>query len=128
STGSRAADRRSLYPRHRTPLWRPKRPVLPVTGASHVTQWLGCSRGNRRCAPVCRVRTGNIRRGPGQPVRMRESPVEPGSGVARGDRLMVADHLGDDEVEELLRELRVETGVVGEGPQAGDLALLAGGV
>ena len=40
---------------------------------------------------------------------------------------MVADHLGDDEVDELLGEFRVEPGIVGKRPQPGDLPLLAGG-
>ena len=33
-----------------------------------------------------------------------------------GDRLVVADHLGDDEVEQLLREGRVELGAHGQFP------------
>lgn len=41
---------------------------------------------------------------------------------ARSDRLVVADDLGDDEVEELLGEGGVEFGVLGELAQAGDLA------
>ena len=38
---------------------------------------------------------------------------------------MVADDLGDDEAEELLRELRVEPGVDGQGAEPGDLLGLA---
>ena len=41
---------------------------------------------------------------------------------------MVADHLGDDEGDELLGELGVEPGLVGQPAQPGDLALLALGV
>src|SRR5690606_2104878 len=49
-----------------------------------------------------------------------------GSLVAGRDPFVVVDHLGDDEVEELLREDGVEAGLVGEGAQAGDLAVLTG--
>src|SRR5690606_21737488 len=45
-----------------------------------------------------------------------------------GDAFVVADHLGDDEVQELLGEGRVEPGVLGEVAQPGDLAGLAGRV
>ena len=43
------------------------------------------------------------------------------------DALVVVDHLGDDEPEELLGEHRVESGLLGQRPQAGDLDLLAAG-
>src|SRR5699024_6007045 len=42
-----------------------------------------------------------------------------------GDALVTADHLGDDEGEELLGEFGVEVRVLGENPQAGDLSGLA---
>ncbi|GAA2952752.1 hypothetical protein GCM10020227_19850 [Streptomyces flavovirens] len=45
-----------------------------------------------------------------------------------GDALVVADDLGDDEVQQLLGERRVELGAFGELAQPGDLAGLAGGV
>lgn len=45
-----------------------------------------------------------------------------------GDALVVADHLGDDEIEEFLSERRVQFGALGEGAQAGDLPGLAGRV
>src|SRR5687767_1276601 len=44
------------------------------------------------------------------------------------DRLVVVDDLFDHEVEELLGERRVESGLVGEGAQTRDLGLLARGV
>ena len=42
--------------------------------------------------------------------------------------LVVVDDLFDDEAEELLGELRVEPGLVGEGTQPRDLGLLARGI
>src|SRR5699024_12685637 len=51
----------------------------------------------------------------------------PLSSCAR-DVLVVADHFGDDEVEELLREHRVEAGFFGEGAQPGDLLLFPAGI
>lgn len=45
-----------------------------------------------------------------------------------GDPLMVSDHFGDDEVEELLREGRVQFRVLREAAQAGDLFGFAVGV
>ena len=50
------------------------------------------------------------------------------AGVGLLDPLVVADHLVDDEVEELLRELRVEARVVRQGAQPLDLEGLAGRV
>src|SRR5690554_4518080 len=45
-------------------------------------------------------------------------------GAGAGDPLVVVDDLGDDEVQELLRELRVEVRLDGERSEAGDLHLL----
>lgn len=45
-----------------------------------------------------------------------------------GDALVVADDLGDDEVQQLLGEGGVEPGAFGELPEPGDLAGFAGGV
>ena len=42
-----------------------------------------------------------------------------------GDGLVVADDLADDEVQELLREGRVQVGLGGEAPQPGDLRRFA---
>ena len=39
--------------------------------------------------------------------------------------LVVADHLVDDEAQELLPEIGIELGIFGKAAQAGDLALLA---
>ncbi len=46
--------------------------------------------------------------------------------VVAGDHPMVADHLGDDESQHLLREHRVETGLFGQSTQPRHLSLLAG--
>ena len=51
-----------------------------------------------------------------------------GLALAAPDDLVVADHLGHQEVQELLGEFGVEVCVDGEGPQAGDLPGLAGRV
>ena len=42
------------------------------------------------------------------------------------DALVPADHLGDDERQELLRELGIQVGLLGEFPQPGDLPGLPG--
>jgi hypothetical protein len=54
--------------------------------------------------------------------------VRGGVGGGVGDALVVADHLGDDEVEEFLGERGVEFGALGEAAQPGDLAGLPLGV
>src|SRR5699024_9018383 len=51
----------------------------------------------------------------------------PLSSCAR-DVLVVADHFSNDEVEEFLREHRVEAGFFGEGAQPGDLLLFPAGI
>ena len=45
-----------------------------------------------------------------------------------GDALMMMDHLGHDEAQELLGEDRVESGLLGERPQPRDLSVLALGI
>lgn len=63
------------------------------------------------------------------PATANPSPACAGadSGVARlGDALVMVDDLGDDEREELLRELGVEVGLLGQAAQTGDLPGLPG--
>ena len=48
-----------------------------------------------------------------------------GRGATTGDPLVVVDDLGDHEVEELLRERRVQPGLVGEVAQVARLRALA---
>ena len=61
---------------------------------------------------------------------MRETAVHVAETAAwdrldAGRRLVVADHLGHDEGEELLGELGVQLGLRGQGPESGDLLRLA---
>ncbi len=92
----------------------------------HVTLAIGWAgghgRGGRRPSPY-RGEGGT----PGSFARdsARVGLLRRGDRGTLGDRLVVADDLGDDEVEELLGEVRVEPGVVGQGAQALDLTLLA---
>src|SRR6478735_11167937 len=58
-------------------------------------------------------------------VQGRKLALEPPLGVLRGDALVVADHLGDDEVAELLGELGVQAGALRETLQAVDLLPVA---
>ena len=54
-----------------------------------------------------------------------DPPPDPAAGRAAERCFVVADHLGHDEVEELLGELRVQLGLLGQRPEPGDLLRLA---
>src|SRR5690606_37787157 len=62
------------------------------------------------------------------PRRAGASGLSGASSATVCDGGVVTDHLGHDECEPLLRELRVEVGVFGEAAEPGDLLLLACGI
>lgn len=61
----------------------------------------------------------------GKPPIPQRSALDSGF-AGLGDPFVMVDHLGDDEGEELLRELGIEVGFLGEPPQSGDLPGLPG--
>src|SRR4051812_43772248 len=87
-----------------------------------------------RWTSICRARvcaSSRVSTGMGSCCRTRPTTGQwpPGSALAvLGDLLVVADDLGNDEVEELLGEGGVEFGVLGELAQPFDLAGFARGV
>src|SRR5829696_3918636 len=65
---------------------------------------------------------------PVAPSRVRSADPKLASGRNAGIAqrgLVVADDFGDDEVEKLLRELRIQFGVGGKGPESGNLVRFA---
>src|SRR5690349_21270061 len=107
SSDAGGVDRGSLYRRGRGRAWRSRPP----------------RRGGERVWPVGQQRYA---------AELRSGPAATGGDrpwrSALGDRLVVVDDLGDDEVEELLGEGRVEPCLARQRPQAGHLDHLARGV